>query len=58
MVAYLGSLAALLVTSLYTIDDFTTSIIHELSFENFRTILTVPVYRDIVDPLGRGRCAQ
>ena len=35
-------------TSLYTIDDFTTSIIHELSFENFRTILTVPVYRDIV----------
>ncbi len=48
VVAYLGSLAALLVTSLYTIDDFTTSIIHELSFENFRTILTVPVYRDIV----------
>jgi putative spermidine/putrescine transport system permease protein len=48
VVAYLGALAALLVTSLYTIDDFTTSIIHELSFENFRTILTVPVYRDII----------
>jgi putative spermidine/putrescine transport system permease protein len=48
VVAYLGSLAALFFTSLYTIDDFTTSIVHELSFENFRTILTVPVYRDIV----------
>ena len=46
VVAYLGSLAALLVTSLYTIDDFTTSIIHELSFDNFRSVLTVPVYRD------------
>jgi putative spermidine/putrescine transport system permease protein len=46
LVAYLGSLAALLVTSLYRIDD-TGLVVEQLSFTNFHDILTEPVYRTV-----------
>jgi putative spermidine/putrescine transport system permease protein len=46
-VAYLGSLAVLFVSSLWTINAFTGNVIQEPSLENFTTILTQPVYRDV-----------
>jgi putative spermidine/putrescine transport system permease protein len=46
LVAYLGSLAALFVTSLYHIDD--AGLVQEqLSLTNFRELFTEPVYRTI-----------
>jgi putative spermidine/putrescine transport system permease protein len=46
-VAYLGALAALLITSLWTQDDFTGTIQRAWTLENFRTLFTVDVYRTI-----------
>ncbi|WP_284536981.1 ABC transporter permease [Nocardioides sp. T2.26MG-1] len=46
-VAYLGALAALLITSLWTQDDFTGTIQRAWTLENFRTLFTVEVYRTI-----------
>lgn len=46
-VAYLGALAALLITSLWTQNDFTGTIERAWTLENFRTLLTVDVYRTI-----------
>jgi putative spermidine/putrescine transport system permease protein len=45
--AYLGALAALLITSLWTQDDFTGLIQRAWTLENFRTLFTVDVYRTI-----------
>ncbi len=45
--AYLGALAALLVTSLWTQNDFTGDIQRVWTLENFRTLFTVDVYRTI-----------
>ncbi len=45
--AYLGALAALLITSLWTQDDFTGNIQRAWTLENFRTLFTVDVYRTI-----------
>ena len=46
-VAYLGALAALLVTSLWTQDDFTGQIQRTWTLENFRDLFTIDVYRTI-----------
>lgn len=46
-VAYLGALAALLITSLWTQNDFTGTIERAWTLENFRALLTVDVYRTI-----------
>ncbi len=46
-VAYLGALGALLITSLWTQNDFTGNIERAWTLENFRTLLTVDVYRSI-----------
>jgi putative spermidine/putrescine transport system permease protein len=46
-VAYLGALAALLITSLWTQDDFTGNIQRVWTLENFRDLVTVDVYRSI-----------
>jgi putative spermidine/putrescine transport system permease protein len=46
-VAYLGALAALLVTSLWTQNDFTGNIERIWTLDNFRDLLTVGVYRTI-----------
>src|SRR5262245_40982258 len=47
LVAYLGSLAMLLVTSLYSIDPFNQEIVRHVSFGNFSDLLTEPVYRTV-----------
>jgi len=46
-VAYLGALAALLITSLWTQNDFTGHIQRTWTLENFRDLLTIDVYRTI-----------
>jgi putative spermidine/putrescine transport system permease protein len=46
-VAYLGALAALLITSLWTQNDFTGAIERVWTLENFRDLFTVEVYRTI-----------
>ncbi|MGE5831044.1 MAG: ABC transporter permease [Micromonosporaceae bacterium] len=47
VVAYLGSLAVLLVSSLWTVDTFTGELVRQPSLANFRTILGEPVYRTV-----------
>ncbi len=49
-VVYLGSLAALLVTSLWVQDSFTGEIFRTWTLANFRQLLTDPLYRTV---LGR-----
>lgn len=46
-VAYLAALGALLITSLWTQDDFTGQIQRTWTLENFRDLLTIDVYRTI-----------
>lgn len=50
VVAYLGSLAVLLVSSLWTVNSFTGQTVRALSLRNFQTIFSEPVYREV---LGR-----
>jgi len=47
VVAYLGSLAAMFVTAVWTTDTFTGDIIRQFTWENFQTLLTDSVYRNI-----------
>jgi putative spermidine/putrescine transport system permease protein len=46
-VAYLGALAALLITSLWTQNDFTGNIERVWTLENFHDLFTIDVYRTI-----------
>jgi putative spermidine/putrescine transport system permease protein len=46
-VAYLGALAALLITSLWTQNDFTGNIERAWTLDNFHDLFTIPVYRTI-----------
>src|SRR3954453_7688823 len=46
-VAYLGALAALLITSLWSQNDFTGNIERAWTLENFRDLFTIDVYRTI-----------
>lgn len=48
VVIYLGSLALLLASSFWRLDVFTTEIVHDWSFTNFRTLWEGEVYRNIV----------
>jgi len=47
VVAYLGSLAVLLFSSLWTVNSFTGEVIRQPSLANFRIIFTEPVYRTV-----------
>jgi putative spermidine/putrescine transport system permease protein len=46
-VAYLGALGALLITSLWTQDDFTGNIERIWTLDNYRDLFTIDVYRTI-----------
>ena len=46
-VAYLGALGTLLITSLWTQDDFTGNIERVWTTANFQDLFTIPVYRTI-----------
>ena len=45
--AYLGSLLVMLISSFWSVDSFTGSLIHTFSFDNFKILFTQSVYRDI-----------
>src|SRR5215831_4541441 len=47
IVAYLGALAVLLLSALWTVNDFTSQEVHQLSLANFKTIFTTAVYRNV-----------
>ena len=48
VVAYIGSLASLLLTSFFTIDTFTGSVIRTFNLGNFQELLSNPSYRNVI----------
>jgi putative spermidine/putrescine transport system permease protein len=48
VVAYLGSLAILFLTSLWQLDDFSGEIVRDPGLQNFKELIETPVYRSIV----------
>jgi putative spermidine/putrescine transport system permease protein len=48
VILYLGSLGVLLITSFWSVDPLSGTVIKEFSFENFEELVNVPVYREIV----------
>jgi putative spermidine/putrescine transport system permease protein len=48
VILYVGSLLLLLVTAFWTVDPLSGNVIKEFSLENFKELVHVPVYRDIV----------
>jgi putative spermidine/putrescine transport system permease protein len=48
VLVYLASLVVLLVTAFWSIDAFTTRIVHVFTLDNFRTLLDTAAYRSIV----------
>ncbi|MEU4094203.1 ABC transporter permease [Streptomyces sp. NPDC026673] len=47
VLAYLGSLAALFLSAFWTTDPFTSDVVKVWNTDNFRTVLTTGVYRDV-----------
>jgi len=45
--AYLGSLAVMLISSLWSVDSFTGNIIHSFSFSNFQQLISQRIYSTI-----------
>ena len=48
VIAYLGALAALLVTAFFTIDSFTGNVIYQFNLGNFQDLFTDPAYKNVV----------
>ena len=44
---YLTALVVLLVSAFWSVDPFTTELVHDWNLDNFKTIFTEPVYRTI-----------
>ncbi|MEP6909873.1 MAG: ABC transporter permease [Actinomycetota bacterium] len=47
VLAYLGSLAVLFLAAFWRLDPFTAQVVHQLGFDNFRTLWESKVYRTI-----------
>jgi len=47
VVAYLGALAVLLISAFWTVNSFTGDVIRQPTLDNFRTIVTESVYRNV-----------
>jgi putative spermidine/putrescine transport system permease protein len=47
LVAYLGSLAVLLMAAVWNVDPFTSKVVHTVTLDNLRRIVDEPVYRDV-----------
>ena len=47
VLAYFGALAALLATAFFSIDEFTSAIVHKIGLSNFRELVTQQVYRTV-----------
>lgn len=48
VVVYLGSLALLFASSVWTVNDFTGNVVHTFTLNNFKTLVTEPVYLKII----------
>jgi putative spermidine/putrescine transport system permease protein len=48
VIGYLGSLVVLLIAGFWTVDPLSGEVVRGLSLENFETLVSEPVYRDIV----------
>ena len=44
---YIGSLFVLLLSAFWSTDSFTSEVVYDFTFDNFRTIFETPVYRDV-----------
>jgi putative spermidine/putrescine transport system permease protein len=47
VVVYLGAIAALLLSSFWTVDSFTDNVVHTYSTANFHAVLTDSIYRTV-----------
>jgi putative spermidine/putrescine transport system permease protein len=47
VVAYLGSLAVMFVSALWSTDSFTGALVHTVTWDNFHTLVTQKVYRTV-----------
>jgi len=47
LVIYIGSLGSLLITSLYTTNDFTGNLVKTLTFTNYHELFTDPTFRNV-----------
>jgi putative spermidine/putrescine transport system permease protein len=47
LIAYLGSLAVMLLAAFWTTNTFTGAVVHQTTTENFHTLITQSVYRQI-----------
>ena len=47
VVAYLGSIVVLLVSSVWTVDSFTGAVVHSFTWANYQQILTDPLFRTV-----------
>jgi len=45
VVAYLGAISVLLLSSLWTTDTFTGNVVHQYSFSNLKDVYTQSLYR-------------
>lgn len=48
VVAYIGSLSSLLVTSFYSINSFTGNVIHTFTIDNFKEVLSNSSYHNVI----------
>ncbi len=48
VILYIGSLVVLLVTAFWTVNPLSGSVIKEFSLDNFKELVEVPVYREII----------
>jgi putative spermidine/putrescine transport system permease protein len=48
LLVYVAALVALLVSSFWSVDEFTSEVVHTWSFDNYRTLWDDPTYRRIV----------
>jgi putative spermidine/putrescine transport system permease protein len=46
-IVYLGSLVVLFISAFWYLDPLTSAVVREPTLQNFETILTVPVYREV-----------
>ncbi len=47
LIVYIAALVALFVSSLWTVDPFTSELIHHWTLDNFRTLVDDPTYRTV-----------
>lgn len=47
LILYIGSLGMMVVAAFWSVDSFTGNVIRSFSLDNFQTLMSTPVYRDV-----------